>query len=100
MKKPANATTNSTQKEIEYLKDIEFKVTRAILTKNGGVLFDLVLNGVTIYSCSVVEGKSGDFISWPSRKADNGKYYSHAYAPLSNEDQAAIIAAVESIINA
>jgi DNA-binding cell septation regulator SpoVG len=35
---------------------------------------------LTIRGCRVVNGKNGDFVSWPARKMDNGKYWNHVYA--------------------
>lgn len=33
-----------------------------------------------IKGCKIVEGQNGPFISYPSRKQDNGKYWNHVYA--------------------
>lgn len=60
-----------------------------------GVLFDLAINGVKIYSCRIVEGKHGDFISFPSYKGKNGKYYTHCYFDLTAEETAEIINEVD-----
>ncbi len=46
---------------------------------------------VTIKGCRVVSGSNGPFVSWPSRKMDNGKYWNHVYA--SNEFAAAVLSA-------
>ena len=46
------------------------------------VFFDMEINGVMIYGCRYVEGKNGDFISFPSYKGSDGKYYSHAYIKI------------------
>lgn len=68
----------------------QIEVTRAKECKNGNVLIDLKINDVSIYGCFYVEGiKDGreySFVSFPSRKADNGKFYSHAYYKLSDQD--------------
>ena len=32
-----------------------------------------------IKGCKIVEGQNGPFISYPSRKQDNGKYWNHVY---------------------
>lgn len=74
-----------------------FSVKRAIECRNGAVLFDLELNGVTIYGCSIVTSERDDseFIGFPSHKGNDGKYYSIAWAPLSDEDTADIIDAVD-----
>lgn len=96
MKKPSNKKENET---INNIKIESYKVLRAIMCKNDNVLFDLELNGVRIYGLSVVAGKNGDFISFPQRQGKDGKYYSIAWAKLSEEDAKDIIAEVERIIN-
>ena len=50
------------------------------------ITFTLIINGVSIYGCRIVEGKNGDFVSFPSRKGNDGKYYSHAFIKLSTSD--------------
>ena len=35
---------------------------------------------VTIKGCRVVDGPKGQFVSFPSRKLDSGKYWNHVYA--------------------
>jgi DNA-binding cell septation regulator SpoVG len=32
-----------------------------------------------IKGCKIVDGQKGPFISYPSRKMDNGKYWNHVY---------------------
>lgn len=32
-----------------------------------------------IKGCKIVEGQNGPFISYPSRKQENGKYWQHVY---------------------
>lgn len=73
---------------------INAEVTRVNQVKDT-VFFDMVVNGVTIYGCKVVEGSKGDFISFPSHKGKDGKYYNHAWVKLSDEDSQKIIAQVE-----
>ena len=41
-------------------------------------LFGLEHNDATIYGCKLIEGSQGIFVSYPSRKGSDGKYYSHA----------------------
>lgn len=41
-------------------------------------LFGLEHDGAVIYGCRLVEGSKGVFVSYPSRKGNDGKYYSHA----------------------
>lgn len=96
-KNNAKTSTNAT---IETIKIDSYKVLRAVCVgKNDSVLFDLELNGVRIYGLSVVEGKNGDFISFPQRKGKDGKYYSIAWAKFSDEDSADILAEVEKVLN-
>lgn len=96
MKKPTNQKKQETKETID-VRDVE--VSRVRQTQNGTVFFTLKLNGVTIYDCRAVEGKNGDFVAFPSDKGSDGKYYSKVYAPLSEEDTAAIIAEVEKQLN-
>lgn len=59
----------------------DLKVLRAKEYK-GTTFLDLEVNGVKIYGCRYVESKNGDFISFPSYKAKDGKYYNYAYVDL------------------
>ena len=93
MKKPA-----TTQKEVSNLKLESYDVTRANMVGET-VFFDLVINGITVYGCKVCEGKNGDFISLPSRKGKDDKYYSIVYFRLSDEDQKIILDTVEKVLN-
>ena len=99
MNKPANKT-NETQ---ECLKVTSYEVNRAHYVeekqgKCGRAFFDATINGIKIYGLSVVEGKNGDFISWPQKKGSDDKYYSIVWARLSDEDQKKIIEAVEKAL--
>lgn len=85
------------KKEANEVVKVEAKVTRANQV-NDTVFFDMEVNGVTIYGCKVVEGSKGDFISFPSHKGKDGKYYNHAWVKLSDEDTKAIIAQVEEAL--
>ena len=64
------------------------------------VFFNLKLNGVQVYGCTVVEGKKGDFISFPSKKGKDDNWYSIVYARLSDDDQKIILSEVEKQLNA
>lgn len=66
---------------------------------NGDVICDLVINGVTIYGCRIVEGSKGDFVGFPQYKGADGNYYSHAYCRLSDSEQKWIISKCEEILN-
>lgn len=93
MKKPEDK--NSNQKSI--LKD--YSVDRVKMDSKDHVRFALTVNGVTVYGCNVVEGKNGDFISFPSYKGKDGKYYKHAYIPLTDKEQEDILLDVEKELN-
>lgn len=65
---------------------------------NDYFLFNMLINGIWIYGCKLCEAKSGDlFISWPSRKADNGSWYAHARpeTALTDSDVEAIADALK-----
>ena len=66
------------------------KVVKAKEVKEGLVNFDMVVNGVSIYGCWYREytnkqGEEGTMISLPSYKGTDGKYYNHAWIPVSKE---------------
>ena len=48
----------------------------------------------------VVEGKNGDFISFPQYKGSDGNYYNNVYVALSDEDSAKILGAIQTAIDA
>ena len=35
---------------------------------------------IVIKGCRVVNGRNGEFVSWPARKMEDGKYWNHVYA--------------------
>ena len=85
-------------KKPETKKNAEIKVTRAKQFDNGGVVFDVEINGVTIYGCRVVESKNGDFVSYPARKGSDDKYYSHAFYKMNEEETKDTISQVEKML--
>lgn len=91
----------STKKENTQNYDV--KVTRAKEIKEGQVAFDMVVNGVTIYGCWYREGKGKDgneyqIISFPSQKADNGKYYNHCWFKIEDSLKEDIVAQLQKIV--
>ena len=76
----------SENKEAQAAKIYNLEVKRAKEYKNT-VFFDVEINGVMIYGCRFIEGENGDFVSFPSHKGNDGKYYSHCYIKL---DEASI----------
>lgn len=85
------------KKEVDEAINVEAKVTRANQVGET-VYFDVVINGVTIYGCKVVEGKNGDFVSFPSHKGKDDKYYNYAYIKLTDEQTAGIVKQVEEML--
>ena len=89
---------NGGKKNVEYGEVVSFEILKATQF-NWGVSFNMVLNGVTIYSCTVAETKDGkQFISFPSRKGSDGKWYSYVHFRFSDADLEAILDAVEKAL--
>lgn len=96
MKKNTKNTKNT--KSVKKIKPIEvssMSIIRATPYEDM-YFFDMILNGICIYGCKLIEGENGWFISFPSKKPakKGGKWYNHCWAPLSEDDTAEIIAAV------
>lgn len=71
--------------------NLNIEVTRAHVfvnkkAKKETTFFDMKVNGVSIYGCTLVDGKKGTFVSFPSYKGSNDKYYNYAWVELSEED--------------
>ena len=63
----------------------KINVTRAYEFDNGNISINLEVNGVTIYGASIVNGRQGKFVSFPSYKKD-GRYWNHAYFPFDEDE--------------
>lgn len=72
-------------------------VKRAKSFDDGKIAFDMIVNDVTIYGCRLLEGKNGIFVSFPSRKGKDDKYYNIAYTSLSTADIDNIVAQIEKM---
>lgn len=89
-------------KETEAAKNHEIKVTRA-KDIDTAIMFDMVVNDVTIYGCSYRELErkdgSGSFvkIGFPSKKSGD-QYYNQAFVKLSDEDIKTIETQIEALI--
>lgn len=95
-----NKERNGEKKERKVIAVDSFDIKRWHIFDNGGVSFDMELNGIGIYGCRCVQGRDGnDFISFPQRKGSDGKYYNIVYAPLSDTDQKKILSELERKIN-
>ena len=92
-------TKGGKAKERETIEVISYNIKRAVECRNGVILFDLELNGVCIYGCHIAESRDGEeFIGFPSRKGNDGKYYSVAYSSLSEDDTADILDSVRDAL--
>ena len=99
MKKPNTENKAKSNIKQEELIIDSFSVNRVYQFDNGGVIFDMTVNGITIYGCRVVETKNGDFIGLPQRKGNDGKWYSIVWAKFSEADTKDILAEVEKQLN-
>lgn len=65
-----------------------FTVERVHVFEDGSVTFNMVIDGyVRVYGLRIYDGRDGKpFISFPSRKGKDDKYWNHVYCPLSPED--------------
>ena len=98
MNKP-NTESKAKSNKGEELKIDSFSVNRVHQFDNGGVAFDMTVNGISIYGCRVVETKDGDFIRLPQREGNDGKWYSIVWAKFSEADTEYIVAEVEKQLN-
>lgn len=91
-----NNETQTTREEIPCMLLDNYKVLRARTTQGGIVMADVVINGLTVYGMKILANKtSGEaFLSWPSTKGKDGKYYSIVWAKLADSDQEKIIGAI------
>ena len=88
-----NNTNNTQREEKPTLIVTGHKCIKARTNSNGIVRADVEINGITIYGMAIMANKTtGEaFLSWPSQKGRDGKYYSVCYGRLSDTDQETII---------
>lgn len=89
----------------ETKTNYDCKVTRAKEVNEGTVVFDMVVNGVTIYGCwyregtSKKDGKEYQMISFPSQKSDkDDKYYNHCWFKIEDSVKDDIIAQLQKMV--
>lgn len=94
-------STNKVQESQTY----DVKVTRAKEIKEGEVVFDMVVNGVTIYGCWYREGVSKktneeyQIISFPSHKDEKtDKYYNHTWFKIEGDVKKSIIEQLQKMV--
>lgn len=93
-----NRTNNATgNKERTFTKVESFSVKNSREWDNGSVTTTLTLNGITIYNVRIMQthDSNHEFLSFPSRKGNDGKYYPYVYVSLSDEDTEKIIEAID-----
>lgn len=77
---------------IEVLRVKEFK------GEKNNIICDLKINGISIYGVRVIEGKNGDFLSFPQRKGSDGNYYSICYCRLSDAELKSTLEVIEKML--
>ena len=83
-------------------RSYEINVTRAHELDNGTIMFDMEVNGVTIYGCSYKvltrkdNGEEFAKIGFPSRKGSDDKWYNNVYFKITD----AIVETIEKQLDA
>lgn len=84
-------TRNEEQTSVQTYGVIDtFEIDRVRETR-AGIFFSLTINGVTINNCRIAEYKKKTFISLPSYKGSDDKYYNVVWFKFSPADQDTII---------
>ena len=101
--KGANNMKGSTKNNNQESQTYDVKVTRAKEINDSTVVFDMVVNGVTIYGCWYREGKDRNgndyqMVSFPSHEAENGKYYNHCWFKIEDDVKASIIEQLQKMV--
>ena len=65
---------------------------------DGGITFTAIVNGIWINGLRIVETEDDWFVSFPSRKGSDGKYYKHVYFPIDEDIKALIAAALDKAL--
>ena len=90
------------RKKIKDSAQFKVEVLRAKELQSGDIALDLKVNGVDIYGSFYVtrevDGKETSFISLPSRKGSDGKWYKYVYFPVSDDMLADIEKQIEAVI--
>lgn len=88
-------TKKTSKKEVKEIEVTSLEVFRA-REYDDIFFFDMVLNGVYIYGCRLIEGENGWFVSFPSKgpSKKGGKWYNHCWAKLPEDALDEICSAV------
>lgn len=86
---------SDTNDTINY--DVE--VLRIYAHKGGNISFDAKVNGVSIYGMAMIwmPEKEDYFISFPSKKGKDNKYYNYVYFKVTDEIYKDIYSQVEKL---
>ena len=91
---------NKDEKQNTHAYTIE--VSRAKELDSGDIALDLIVNGVSIYGAFYVtrevDGKETSFLSFPSRKGSDGKYYKYVYFPMNDQQLSQLEKGIEAAI--
>ena len=89
-------------KETNNTHTYTIEVSRAKELDSGDIALDLIVNGVSIYGAFYVtrevDGKETSFLSFPSRKGSDGKYYKYVYFPMNDAQLAQLEKDIEAAI--
>ncbi len=105
--KKAKAAEANAEEKKDLIQVGEVKVTRANELDQPDdkfkIMFDIIVRGVAVQgmcfqSYTNAQGEKGDMITFPSYKAKNGKYYNHAWFPITKELKDDIIKQIDSLI--
>ena len=90
-----NRTRSQSTQEAQPMPNLEvtsWEVQRARATQRGDIYFTLVLNGISINNCRVVQlSDNREFISFPQYKGSDNTWYNVVYARLADELQSQIL---------
>lgn len=96
-----NTNTNTQREERQPISVTGYEIQRVIAGRDGTPIFNMTINGITVYGCKVMARKSDGeaFLAWPSAKGRDGNYHNVVYAKLSDADQEAIITEVYKMMD-
>ena len=89
------------KKKAEAEEKFEIEVIRAHEFKSGDISFDMKVNGVTIYNCTYMNESAKvkkPFVSFPSRKGSDDKYYSYVWFKISDDTLSEIEKGIEVVL--
>jgi len=100
--KKKTETKVTKNQEQEQAVDHAISVTRAKELENV-IMFDMEINGIKVYGMNYKtmqrqDGTEFAAIGWPSRKGNDGKWYTHCWCKLSDKDVESIEKGIEALI--